>query len=331
MVQPWQDQVEMLAQSDGEMIAERGRELTRKNGRGDRRSLDKSKTMALNHVRETVTSNERRLDMPRTHRPYGFTLIEVLVVIAIIALLVALLLPAVQSAREAARRTQCVNNLKQLGLAALNYESTNGVIPSGMFPAAPHPLNPKIVWGLSVFVRIAPFLEQQAVFNAANFSLTATASANATVASTGLAMLWCPSDPGVAAPQPLDSQYAPFNPSLQQYYTSYGGNQGMWSLGIDASSPTFPTQVASMTGVIFGASRVTLADITDGTSGTLLFAEQADSRIPPPMQATYHYWNMGSSFDTTVDSYYPINGPLTEYPPAKETVLALAFGSFKAI
>ena len=96
--------------------------------------------------------------MARTRR--GFTLIELLVVIAIIAVLIALLLPAVQAAREAARRAQCVNNLKQIGLAMHNYESTNGSLPPGMKGSC---------WGTwQVF--ILPFVEQQALYNAWNSS-----------------------------------------------------------------------------------------------------------------------------------------------------------------
>ena len=100
-------------------------------------------------------------------RTRGFTLIELLVVIAIIGVLIALLLPAVQAAREAARRAQCVNNLKQLALAAMNYESANGVLPpQGLQVQYPY-------WGYgdcSTFVRMLPYFEQASIYNAYNSS-----------------------------------------------------------------------------------------------------------------------------------------------------------------
>src|SRR5687767_6117999 len=108
----------------------------------------------------------------------GFTLIELLVVIAIIGVLVALLLPAVQAAREAARRSQCSNNLKQIGLAVHNYESSNGALPPTGSLDAVNPPN------YSMKARLLPGLEQQPLFDALNMSLsfsTAVDYANATV------------------------------------------------------------------------------------------------------------------------------------------------------
>src|SRR5215831_17732652 len=105
---------------------------------------------------EGCTAANRLRDV-RPHR--GFTLIELLVVIAIIAVLIALLLPAVQSAREAARRAQCVNNLKQIGLAMHNYESANSSLPPGIKGS---------VWG-TWLVYVLPFMEQSSMFNAWNY------------------------------------------------------------------------------------------------------------------------------------------------------------------
>src|SRR5690349_14431794 len=102
----------------------------------------------------------------RTNRR-GFTLIELLVVIAIIGVLIALLLPAVQAAREAARRIQCTNNLKQIGLAMSNYESSIGGLPP-TFVAAGTGTTTTYVNGWSALARILPYLEQGAMFNAAN-------------------------------------------------------------------------------------------------------------------------------------------------------------------
>src|SRR4051812_11870833 len=101
-------------------------------------------------------------------RRRGFTLIELLVVIAIIAVLIALLLPAVQAAREAARRAQCVNNLKQMGLALMNYESSNSSLPPTAIDATVLLVN-----DFSLKVRLFPFMEQQQTWNALNQSFSA--------------------------------------------------------------------------------------------------------------------------------------------------------------
>ena len=131
----------------------------------------------------------------RRSRLPGFTLIELLVVITIIAVLVALLLPAVQAAREAARRAQCVNNLKQLGLAAMNYHDTQGSFPAGSYVFVPPAGVSKAAENFSCFVRMLPFFEQQTVYNSVNFQLSYAYVDNITLTNLGLGALACPSDP----------------------------------------------------------------------------------------------------------------------------------------
>jgi prepilin-type N-terminal cleavage/methylation domain-containing protein/prepilin-type processing-associated H-X9-DG protein len=244
----------------------------------------------------------------------GFTLIELLVVIAIIAVLIALLLPAVQSAREAARRIQCTNNLKQLGLAAMNYESANSTLPSGGY-AAIRNSDGRIKPGLSVFVRILPFIEGQSSFNAANFSFSLESSAQATVASTGVSFLWCPSDGVVSVgTAPLDPSYNLPSNNLNQYYTSYGGNEGLWDLDIQYNDDSryypgaYSARRANMNGVIFMSSNVRLSEISDGTSNTVLFAEHCHGRLAASAPPSYYqWWNSSYYTDTLICTYYGVN------------------------
>jgi prepilin-type N-terminal cleavage/methylation domain-containing protein/prepilin-type processing-associated H-X9-DG protein len=123
----------------------------------------------------------------------GFTLIELLVVIAIIGVLIGLLLPAVQAAREAARRVQCTNNLKQLGLAVHNYESTNGVLPPALIQSG---TGATITWtnGWSAHARIMPFMEGGNLFNGMNFALRYSLPENTTITAITVSGLLCPSE-----------------------------------------------------------------------------------------------------------------------------------------
>src|SRR5947209_5881792 len=137
----------------------------------------------------------------------AFTLIELLVVIAIISVLIALLLPAVQAARETARRIQCANNLKQIGLALHNYISAVGVLPPGRFNS--HIAGHGNCWG--TYSQLLPYLEQTAIYNSFNFSLPPDTDTLAVSNTTGFESfingLICPSD---SSPQLITVSGVPF-------------------------------------------------------------------------------------------------------------------------
>jgi prepilin-type N-terminal cleavage/methylation domain-containing protein/prepilin-type processing-associated H-X9-DG protein len=194
----------------------------------------------------------------------GFTLIELLVVIAIIGVLIGLLVPAVQKVREAAARTQCVNNLKQVGLALHNYHDTANSFPPGYVSdhdADGNDTGPG--WGWASF--ILPQMEQQNLYNAIQLTQNVEAAANGGARVRPVKSYVCPSDsvPTTWTAMKYDPAGNPLGPICDVASASYVGVFGVTEPGVDGE------------GVFFRNSKVRIADITDGTSQTLMVGERS--------------------------------------------------------
>ncbi|HYO26019.1 MAG TPA: DUF1559 domain-containing protein [Lacipirellulaceae bacterium] len=271
-------------------------------------------------MRASVPDPRRTAASPRS----AFTLVELLVVIAIIGVLVALLLPAIQAAREAARRTDCINRIRQLALAALNYEGAKKVLPPhGDWPTA-----------LSAVARTLPYMEQQAVQNLVNQKMHWRESANLRALTTPLPFLRCPSG------LPMEMTYVNArdrktvaNGALQETNLKghYVGNLGarpnfcvqvagaaspdntydQWACsddplsGTTAQAPMDNPGVgvgsggAANNGTIFPWSNLSLGEITDGTSNTIMFGEMSWDVGPQEP------WIVGSTTHTTANNPSP--------------------------
>jgi len=224
----------------------------------------------------------------------GFTLIELLVVIAIIAVLIALLLPAVQAAREAARRAQCVNNLKQMGLAVANYESAMGVLPFGILYNSPN-------WAVSGappgaancssnirhgwMTYILQFLEQGNVYNLVNFTGATNSVRNVTVFNVKVKSFVCPSD------QPSQDTPSTYPGYAQSSYAGMGGYIEVFRYTYNPPTNDNICNRIEGNGIFVLNFCRSIASIEDGTSNTLL-AGETNRYIQEPA-SIFNWYNSG--------------------------------------
>ncbi len=274
-----------------------------------------------------------------TSRRRGFTLIELLVVIAIIAVLIALLLPAVQAARESARRIQCTNNLKQMGLGLHNYESVAGAFPpSNVVQGTAN----TVTWrgGFSVHARVLPFMEQGVAFNSINFIFSHLDATNTSVVTLAMATFVCPSDINKDARTP----FPPFTGiNATASVTSYGVNAGDWFVwngfnGPDARNAFMPNRSRRISEFTDGTSNTVFAtDVkvynplcgpSSPVPGTMSPTSVPDSTVDPltaaPAYATcvpgqgHTFWADGNTHETSMTTAWPPNKPITNAAGYKE-------------
>jgi prepilin-type N-terminal cleavage/methylation domain-containing protein/prepilin-type processing-associated H-X9-DG protein len=252
-------------------------------------------------------------------RRKGFTLVELLVVIAIIGILIALMLPAVQAARESARRTQCRNNFKQIGLALHNYHDTHGSFPPGYLSVVgtngpDDDRGPG--WGWAAMV--LPYMEQTNVRNQIRFDRDITDPINATARTTALPVFRCPSDIGTPTfPINVRGDAAPYTTPL----TDAGGNPvvvatsnyvGVFGQPEISFDPGYlvpnPDRTAAYRGMFYRNAVVRMAEVIDGTSNTLFAGERSANlayatwtgavrggQVPPRNPNPYGYSPEGAS------------------------------------
>ncbi len=256
----------------------------------------------------------------------GFTLIELLVVITVIGVLIALILPAVQAAREASRRSQCTNSLRQLAMACHNYESANGTFPLGRkiqpyVDIAGHDQGFHTGWG--ILPALLPSIEQQPLYNAINHSLGPYQLRNSTFPGIGLRVLWCPSDAEIIEKTFFEQSAGWDGLTIGICYSNYAGFMGTFAakpnneIILKAQQGMFPDTGNPPSRGGPSQAPVRFSDITDGASNTLLLGERAQGKLSKVgCDALGHcnflvngWWADSDFGDGSITTFDPMNMP----------------------
>ena len=258
----------------------------------------------------------------------GFTLIESIVVVAIVGLLIALLLPAVQAARESSRRSSCLNNLRQIGLALNSYHDAHGALPIGRpLSSDPRYTDPSLpcqflLIDKSFLVAILPFAEQSPLFNAVNQNTWIAAPENRTVFAVGVSTYACPSDTDAGtlrAGIPLDGLMFSNSATAQAPFisSSYAGCHGSYGSGALPSRnnqcQVNPQRALEANGSLTDVTSIRYSSITDGLSATIAVAEHSITTLkpidslPPLAYSHFGWWAIGDMGDALFTTRYQPN------------------------
>jgi prepilin-type N-terminal cleavage/methylation domain-containing protein/prepilin-type processing-associated H-X9-DG protein len=232
----------------------------------------------------------------------GFTLVEVLVVIAIMGSLVALLMPAVQMARESARRTECQNNLKQIGVALQLHHDARKQFPTGR--------NRIDQYGVSWAFFLLPYIEETAVYSSHDSKARVDESCNAQAMRTPIAIYACPSRRSAAADRNFDNNDSPPVVLAAAALSDYAANAGLvfetGMVGGDASAAVFGQYNRAAAGPIFSGSRISDRQVSDGLSKTIAIGERHLPPVPPGTPPEMEHYAIGDTAAIPGDTPYTV-------------------------